>query len=71
MGTTTEFQVLEQLPDQSENTKQNWVPQEPQVSLSQVHMAICRIASSHTLIKVHNKQGPNERVILLYDNKDL
>lgn len=42
------------------------VPQGPQVSLSQVHMAICRIASSHALIKVHNKQGPNERQLFCF-----
>lgn len=66
METMTEFQVSEYLPNQSENTKQNWVPQGPQVSLSQVHTAICRIASSHALIKVHNKQGPNERQLFCF-----
>lgn len=66
MDTMSGFQILEFLPNQSENTKQNWVPQGPQVSLSQVHMAICRIASSHALIKVHNKQGPNERQLFRF-----
>lgn len=66
METMTELQILEHLPNQSENTKQNWVPQGPQVSLSQVHMAICRIASSHALIKVHNKGGPNERQLFCF-----
>lgn len=66
METITEFPVSEYLPNQSENTKQNWVPQGPQVSLSQVHTAICRIASSHALIKVHNKQGPNERQLFCF-----
>lgn len=66
METMTEFQVSEYLPNQSENTTQNWVPQGPQVSLSQVHTAICRIASSHALIKVHNKQGPNERQLFCF-----